>query len=122
MTDTWFRFIVKHVDQKPTDYRWYEMSFFSTWSRNSNILICFDVPDTLRLPINEALVRGSIPSYDSSAPYSLHSLLLTHLLPLYHESVWAVRNHVRQAEKARAGQHPVKATFADLFLSGVTGA
>lgn len=108
VVDTWFRFIVKHVGLTPTDYKWHEMSFFSTWSGRSNILICFDLPDGLRRSIEASLSQGSEHACDSSAPYSLHDVVLTGLMPLYDEQVWLVRDQIRNAEKVRDRLHVTK--------------
>lgn len=76
------------------------MSFFalSTASGRTAIL-CFDAPDHFRQRLCYALSSNS-QSLDDPDIYQLHVYLVEELLHLYDRSVWAIRDFVRDVEKA----------------------
>lgn len=95
--DTWYRFIIKKVDPMSSSYFWSEMSFYSTWSREFNVNICFDVPKASQLRIVQGLSTHEQP-FDAMDVYASHGIILGEILVMYDESIWALRDGVRQIE------------------------
>jgi len=108
--ETWFRMIVKSIRAKtiratPTDvdftqYRWYEMSFISTFSEERNMLLCFNTPKSLAWNMLNVLSEGEDKD-TVTGPYGLHQLLLEQLMVIYDESVWDIARIMRNNEKSK---------------------
>ena len=96
--DTWYRFIVKKAHPMQSLYSWSEMSFFTTSTTGFTINLCFDVPKGAKTRIYQALASGQQP-FDIRDIYASHVTLLDEILTMYDESVWAIRDGVRQIEK-----------------------
>ena len=98
-SETWFRFLVKQLKtttsiRKPA-YVWYEMGFFTHYTVSSkSTLLCFDVPDIFRNRLQESL-NGRSETY---SPYDLHSFVINEAVTLYDDSVWTIRDFVRDVE------------------------
>jgi hypothetical protein len=103
--ETWFRMIVKSIqattkDVKFTQYKWYEMSFISTFSKERNMLLCLDTPRSLEW--NMLNVLSEEENRDIAiGPYGLHQLLLEQLMVMYDESVWDIARIMRNNEKSK---------------------
>lgn len=95
--DTWYRFIVKKFDPKQSSYSWSEMSFYTTWTTNFTITFGFDVPEASQIRLHRALASRQQPC-DIRDIYASHVVLLDEILAMYDESVWALRDGVRQIE------------------------
>lgn len=97
-TDTWFRLITKHLEvgKKTSEYKWVEVAFFSHWDKETNLLICFDLPKA-----QIELFKSALDSTDavSLGLYSLQTILLKLLVPLYDTSILDLSKRVREIEK-----------------------
>lgn len=102
--DTWFRFIVKRFKPMHSTYSWFEMSFFTTWTAGSMTSFCFDVPKTAQIRIHQTLASRAQP-IDLEDVYANHVILLDEILVLYNESVWALRDGLRQIEKVSCNEN-----------------
>ena len=98
--DTWYRFIIKKVDSMGSTYSWSEMSFYSTWTAGCTISICFDVPKASQMRLFQNL-SASAQQLDVTDAYASHGVILGEVLFMYDESIWGLRNGVRQIEKVR---------------------
>ena len=103
--ETWFRMIVKTIQATPknvdfTRYRWYEMSFISTFSKERNMLLCFDAPRSLAWNMLNMLSEEDDKAI-VTGPYGLHQLLLEQLMVVYDESVWDIARIMRNNEKSK---------------------
>lgn len=96
--DTWYRFIVKKVDPVQSSYSWSEMSFYSAWTTKCTINLCFDVPKASQIRIHQALAVSHKP-FETRDVYASHVILLDEILAMFDESVWALRDGVRQIER-----------------------
>lgn len=96
-SDTWYRFIVKKVDPMRSTYHWSEMSFYSKWTVDSIINICFDVPKASQVRLYQALSSHHQPFHIADV-YASHGAILDEILALYDESIWSLRDGVRQIE------------------------
>jgi hypothetical protein len=80
-------------------YVWYQMGFFAL--RNAagrTSVLCFDIPDHFRLQLLEDLNSGS-RGFQEPDMHQLHTFLLDQILNLYDDSVWALRDTVRNKER-----------------------
>ena len=103
---TYFRLIVKlltnHEYQGRVSpngvipYQWHEMAFLSSSSSSSNIMLCFDVPDSLIMDLESCL---SVSPGEITGAYALHIPLLEQLIRLYDRSIWGMARTVRKIEK-----------------------
>lgn len=98
--NTWFRFQIKQISTIPTVYTWYDFTFFTTWTpTGAHTILCFDVSPVFQSAIHSTLL--SEVNKKIFDVYFIHSSLLSLILKLYDESVWALRDHVRDMEKKR---------------------
>lgn len=82
------------------EYRWHEMTFLSLWTPQNSQMLCIATPREF----NEHLLHTLaylLPDIDRADPYSLHIPLMEVLLTLYDQSVWSIRDIVRDVEKVR---------------------
>lgn len=82
-------------------YEWSEMGFLSSSSSSRNILICFNVPDSVIVGLQE-----SLPTMlqDLQGPYALHIPLLEQLTMLYDMSIGHVQGTVASIDKVKSNQ------------------
>ena len=73
------------------------MSFYSAWTTNCTINFCFDVPKASQTRLHQALAVRQKP-LDTRDIYASHVILLDEILAMFDESVWALRDGVRQIE------------------------
>jgi hypothetical protein len=83
-----------------TQYKWYEMSFLSTFSKERNMLLCLDTPGYLAWNMLNVLL-GEENKDIPTGPYGLHQLLLEQLMVMYDESVWDIARIMRNNEKSK---------------------
>lgn len=106
MAETWFRFFIKQMIQHSSynsepKYIWYEMGFFTHWSKGGDrYVLCFDVPPALQDGVIDALTSLQKECIVPNA-YAFHTLIAVEVVKLYDESIWSIRNVVRQVETAR---------------------
>ena len=81
-----------------SSYSWAEMSFYTKWTPQFTLNLCFDVPMTTQIRLRQALDSCERP-FSIHNPYASHVRMLDQILMLYDESVWALRDGVRQIEK-----------------------
>jgi hypothetical protein len=98
---TFFRLIVKRLAQGdgPKDYQWLEMSFFTRWTENTSLFICFDTPEDFQTDFLAALQACSGGKSSFLQPYALHVILMHLLVPIYDNSIWDLSARVRTIEK-----------------------
>lgn len=87
------------------DYDWYKVNVFTRWwPTGRNLVIIFDPPLALRMRFPTPMLDGtdSIPTHD---PYWIHLRILEELVKIQDESVWSIRNLVRQRELVRANAY-----------------
>ncbi|RCI15474.1 hypothetical protein L249_3536 [Ophiocordyceps polyrhachis-furcata BCC 54312] len=107
----WFRCLAKTVldtkkercVQDGKDYFWHEMGFFTRWCHpRSSKILCVGTPTTF----HDGLLRelDATPRLELRDPFSMLIPLLSHIVQLYDESTWRVRDKVREIEKTR-GRH-----------------
>ncbi|KAK6527305.1 hypothetical protein TWF281_010491 [Arthrobotrys megalospora] len=106
--DTWFRFLVKQLYEKPGgrpfpedyDYRWYKLGFFTTWSQSGpKCMLCLDCPEELVISMRNSLDVASKDQFLVD-PYSFHQIAVRGVVNLYDASIWKLRDVVRTVEKA----------------------
>ena len=101
--NTWFRFQIKQLSNVPTEYTWNDFTFFTNWTpTGTHTVLCFDVKLKFQSIIHSAL--SSEVDKMIFDIYHLHSTLISVVLVLYDESVWTLRDHVRDIEKKRMGK------------------
>lgn len=85
-------------------YEWSEMGFLSSSSTSWNIMICFNVPDSII-----AGLQNSLPTMvgDLQGPYALHIPLLEQLTMLYDMSIGHVQGTVASIEKVTLYHSPM---------------
>jgi hypothetical protein len=83
----------------PKDYKWLMMNFFTRWTENSHVFICFDAPEDV--PTNFLAALRAHHGSDSGVlqPYALHAILMHILVPMYDKSIWDMSERVRGIEK-----------------------
>jgi hypothetical protein len=103
--ETWFRFLVKQlktdISSSNPAYAWYEMGFWTYCTGpNKTIVLCFDVPAVLRARLHDSLSFSSRPEdYNSD---SVHMFLTKEAVGLYDDSVWGMRDAIREIERVSA--------------------
>lgn len=95
--DTWYRMIVKKVAPMQASYSWAEMSFFTKWTPDFALNFCFDVPKSSQIRLRQALDSRE-QTFAVGDFYASHVTILDEILILFDESVWGLRNGVRQVE------------------------
>jgi len=99
---TWFRIIVKQISLPDFSYTWHEISFVTKWTVDASIAICFDVPEHVRTRIEEAVTHPS--RSEPTDIYAFHVVILDQFISLLDNSVWALRDALRQIETVSS--HP----------------
>ncbi|EGX54027.1 hypothetical protein AOL_s00004g60 [Orbilia oligospora ATCC 24927] len=105
--DTWFRFLVKQLFEKPGkdfpqdyDYSWDKLGFFTTWKKSGRkCMLCLDCPDDLVKGMRKSLETAS-PDHFIVDPYAFHQVAIRGIVNLYDKSIWRIRDVVRTVEKA----------------------
>ena len=103
--DTWYRIIVKNVAPMQSSYSWAEMSFYTKWTPHFTLNFCFDIPMASQIQLRQALCSCEQP-FGLNDPYASHVRILDQILMIFDESVWALRDGVRQIEKVLENRAP----------------
>lgn len=103
--DTWYRMIVKNVAPMQSSYSWAEMSFYTKWTPHFTLNFCFDVPMAFQIRLRQALDSGE-QAFGVNDLYASHVRILDQILMIFDESVWALRDGVRQIEKVPRNREP----------------
>jgi hypothetical protein len=91
--------LVQNTAFNPEGYVWYQMGFFALQNAaGRTTVLCFDTPDRFRLQLLEDL-NSSSRGFKEPDIHQLHTFLVEQILNLYDESVWALRDIVREVEK-----------------------
>lgn len=93
-------------------YRWQKLGFvtFHT-SRQSSVVLCFDLAGDARAHVREKLVESKITTSDLHS-FSIHTAILGYVVEQLDQAVWSWRDAVRAIEKARSnGQHSAFGDF-----------
>lgn len=80
-----------------SSYSWAEMSFFTKWTPDFSLNFCFDVPKSSQLRLRQALDSHE-QTFAVGDLYASHVRILDEILILFDESVWGLRDGVRQVE------------------------
>ena len=100
---TWTRFLVKILNTErdcrnyPT-YTWYEMGFFSLNEKGHTKVLCLNTPPDFVDLLFVALTTGTTSTLDDFWSFEF---ILHQITQLYDESVWSIRNVIREIEKER---------------------
>lgn len=79
------------------------MDFFTRWLTSDHmIVLCFGTPASLQVSLESALQLHH-NQLDLSSPDCLHASIVDEIISLYDESVWALRDVIRNLEKVRGG-------------------
>jgi hypothetical protein len=115
---TWFRFEIKFTGKKAKlqseiekakeqpktdkpipDYTWHKIICLTHWSAKQNVVLCIATMIAFeRFRDQLALSRLSL---DLSRPYAAHALISREIVYLFDDSVWGMRDLIRDAEKVR---------------------
>lgn len=104
---TWFRMIVVTTVKSPSQYaghfqpsnhRWHEMSFLSSFTKRRNLLLCFNTPRHIGRNMLSSLAEEE-HSNAAIGPYGLHQLLLEQLMALYDAGVWGIARAIRGSNR-----------------------
>lgn len=94
------------------DYKWHEIGVFTRWdSPGCCRILCVDAPEALRHSLKASLAQMS--TLELKDPFCMHVPLIDEIVKLYDQSVWQVRNAVREIEKV----HTI-ASYVPLCLRG----
>ncbi|EUC34092.1 hypothetical protein COCCADRAFT_4439 [Bipolaris zeicola 26-R-13] len=97
----WFRVEIKIIDDSSgMRYHWHEMTFCYRWDSKSCSILCLGVDASFRSCLQEKL-QQIWPDIQGSQPGCLLVPLIEVLVITYDQSVWSMRDIVRQAEKNR---------------------
>jgi hypothetical protein len=102
-TEIWSRYLVKQLDNNIRlnlhRYVWYQMDFFALENASgATRVLCFDAPERFHVRLLEALSSNS-QKFDKLGIYQMHTYLADQTLTLYDESVWTLRDFVREVER-----------------------
>ncbi|KAK6531885.1 hypothetical protein TWF694_003050 [Orbilia ellipsospora] len=108
---TWFRFLVKKVDvlqvkntlrnTSAISYSWLKTGFFTTWSPDGRqSILCLDCPPEVKDHIWNALQNTDTDCFQFD-PYCFHPTVVNAMVAAFDESVWLLRDAVRDVEKNR---------------------
>ena len=88
-----------------SSYSWAEMSFYTKWTPHFTLNLCFDVPMAFQIRLRQALDLREQP-FGVDDLYASHVTILDQILMMFDESVWALRDGVRQIEKVLENRAP----------------
>ncbi|KAK6332978.1 hypothetical protein TWF718_010805 [Orbilia javanica] len=106
--DTWFRFLIKQLFEKPGkkfpeeyEYSWDKLGFFTTWKKSGRkSMLCLDCPDDLIKGMKGSLDKANRDHFIVE-PYAFHQIAIREIVNLYDKSIWRIRDVVRTVEKTR---------------------
>ncbi|EPS39999.1 hypothetical protein H072_6378 [Dactylellina haptotyla CBS 200.50] len=103
---TWFRFLIKRLYYQNNaidyNYTWLKMGFFTSWSpdRQKSVL-CLDCTSEFQEFIRKTLETGNNNDPFLLDPYCFHIIIIEAIARTIDDSIWALRNIVRETEKKR---------------------
>jgi hypothetical protein len=74
--------------------------------------LCFDVPDNIQTRIEAGMTHPSSHSAPTTDIYAFHVIILDLFIELFDNSVWSLRNALRQIETVK-NQRPI--SYSDLL-------
>lgn len=90
------------------DYIWYEMGFFTRWDHSGNCrVVCIDTPEELQSGLKNFFQSHSKPEtalpkpphpLNFKDPFAMHIPLIDQIVMRYDESVWLIRDLIRDVE------------------------
>jgi Mg2+ and Co2+ transporter CorA len=79
------------------EYAWITLTFVTWWTQTQSFVLCFGVPIDMQHRLESRLRDGQHLS--SQDPFALLVPLLDEILKQYDESVWRIRDHIREVEE-----------------------
>jgi hypothetical protein len=77
---------------------WHKPGFFTSWRPSSTaVVLCFDLPPSLKDPLLAALINSAAKLLDE--PFAFHAILTEKLAAMYDSALWSWRDLVRDLEK-----------------------
>ncbi|KAF2232596.1 hypothetical protein EV356DRAFT_246320 [Viridothelium virens] len=97
------RFLIKrllnHYGQDGKNYVWEALSFFTKWvSPHRNVVVFFDIPMSVRPRFPTKVLQDNDSRYLHN-PYWIHVLAVQEIINLQDDSVWSIRDAVRETER-----------------------
>lgn len=112
--DVWFRVLVKSTHSaKNLSYNWHHMTFCFRWDPERCSILCIGVGPLFQSLLQETLQRME-PLMQHSEPYSMLVPLIEAIVAMYDQSVWSVRDVIREAEKVSTAYLAQNAIDAEL--------
>lgn len=96
----WFRTLIKIAHSSGRlSYDWHEMTFCLRWDPKCCTILCLGVDSSFQNQLQQNL-NQMWAEFQGSEAGSLLAPLIEVLVAMYDQSVWSIRDVVRQAEKA----------------------
>jgi hypothetical protein len=93
--------MLKNAGPDGKDYLWYKFNVFTRWlPGGQTVAVIFDLRDEIKQTVLEAIfqLKGKTLFND---PYWIHTCLIEQVVHLQDDSVWSIRDLVRETEKSR---------------------
>ncbi len=79
-------------------YKWHKLSFFISWlASNATIVLCFDVPPSLKAALLNSLSKSGNP-LQIDDPFALHAVLVEDVIAFFDTVLWSWRDLIRDLE------------------------
>lgn len=106
---SWFQFYIKQLQKGVVnpphtkyEYHWYEMSFYIySLPDNACVAFCFQLPRVLQDRLCEEVTAAVRHGQPEDMMALLQSLIIAEVSKLYDESIWTLRDHIREIEKVK---------------------
>jgi hypothetical protein len=96
-----------HQVHQSQGYHWEKIGFLTSWQPHGGLsVLCFDFPTHLKQSIEKDLLSSNDHHY-GNGPFSMHPVLLMHVVEAFDKSVWSWRNVVRELETTRPLEHAI---------------
>jgi hypothetical protein len=83
------------------DYTWHKLGFFTSWNSTGKfVVLCFDLPHSLKDAITRSLRPAPFPPAAMDA-FAVHTTLVGEVVALFDTALWHCRDLVRNIEKVR---------------------
>jgi hypothetical protein len=89
---------VKRIRKGPTNYNWDQFYVQLKWTPKASQLLCFDATDEFKSQL-KLYLEESDPELSISDPYYLYVPILRIISESFDESIWGIRDIVRDIEK-----------------------
>lgn len=98
--DMWFRTLIKTAQINDVmTYKWHEMTFCLRWDSKCCAVLCLGVDSSFEDKLQDNL-NHMWSGFQGQEPESLLAPLIEVIVTMYDQSVWSIRDVVRQVEKA----------------------